>query len=92
MKQFREGDVAVVTGPLKLAAAERGLVFLDPGDVVEAVIETDVDGDVLVCRRSDGKHQFIDSESLTPFEEIAEDPSIDWGEVHDYVWEGDDDE
>lgn len=92
MKQFREGDLAVVTGPLKLAASEKGLVFLDPGDVVEVVLETDDDGDVLVCRRSDGKHQFIDTESLAPFEEIAEYPRVVWDEIHDYVYEGDDDE
>lgn len=91
MKQFRKGDLAVVTGPLKMTR-DPGRVFFDSGDVVEIIYGTDAEGDVVASRRSDGLQQFIDSESLTPFEGIAEDLGVDWGEVHDYVWEGDDDE
>ncbi|AEJ92380.1 hypothetical protein TIMSHEL_53 [Mycobacterium phage Timshel] len=88
---YKTGDVAVVTGPLRLASGSPWVYFAE-GDVVDIVRGEDEDGDVLAVRRSDGLDQYIVGTSLTPFSTVAEDPEIDWGQVHDYVYqEGDDD-
>jgi hypothetical protein len=90
MKQFNKGDVAVVTGPLRIAESGTGRVYL--GEVVDIVIGTDEYGDVRTIGRSSFKEQYIDSDSLTSYDEVVADLSINWGEIHDYVYPGGDDD
>ncbi|QKO02448.1 hypothetical protein KIV64_gp40 [Mycobacterium phage DroogsArmy] len=88
---YKTGDVAVVTGPLRLSSGSPHVYFAQ-GDVVDIRANTDADGDVLAQRRTDGLEQYILATSLTPFSTVAEDPEIDWGQVHDYVYQEGDDE
>ncbi|AUV62012.1 hypothetical protein KIV63_gp32 [Mycobacterium phage SWU2] len=89
---YKTGDVAVVTGPIRLADGSP-MVFFASGDVVDILRGEDEDGDVHAMRRSDGLDQYIWGKSLTPFNKIADDPNIEWVDgIHDYVHEEDDDE
>lgn len=87
---LNKGDLAVITGPLKLAGCTPGFVHLKEGEVVELLTGIDKYGDAVVWGRSTGIEQYIEVASLTPLAEIQDDPELDWGAVHDYVWEGED--
>ena len=68
-----------------------GKCFLVADEVVDVLDpDPDFNGEtVLVHGRHTDLDQYILSSSLTPYEEIAEDPEIDWSGIHDYVYEGD---
>jgi hypothetical protein len=91
MTTFKTGDVVVVTGPLSLGG-ELGFVCLTAGEVADVVEDTnsvESFGTIRVKGRHSDIRQWIDISSLTLYSELAETPDVDWGDVHDYVHEGD---
>lgn len=95
MTALETDDLAVVTGPLIISGCtvEDSYIGLIPGEVVRVltVDQPDERGqDALVIGLDSGFDNYIDVQSLTPMTEIQDDPQIEWGEVHDYVYEGDD--
>jgi hypothetical protein len=98
--ELRRKDLAVVTGPLRMAGYPAVDCALAPGEVVELVDEIEEDGNVLVYGHESDRTQYIDSGSLTPILEIQDDESVEWGaedeqyvrlcSTHDYVYAEDD--
>lgn len=96
MTALETDDLAAITGPLALAGLtpEGSYVDLVSGEVVR-VVRADTDGNLWVYGFESDLHQWIDAESLTPMEEIYDDPDVQWGYlidpeyIHDFVYEGD---
>jgi hypothetical protein len=100
MTELQRKDLAVITGPLRMAGYPAVDCALAPGEVVELVDEVEEDGNVLVYGHESDRSQYIDVASLTPISEIQDDEDIEWGaeddqyvrlcSTHDYVYTGDD--
>jgi len=88
-------DLAVVTGPLTIDGEDG--VYFAPGEVVRVIEGEDPDGHVYAHGLETDLDQYIDASSLTPLSDIHADTDIEWGEkpyvtyteIHDYVYEED---
>jgi len=94
MTAIETDDLAVVTGPLTVGGFPG--VYLEPGEVVRVLDLETVEGVEVayVLGYSTDLRQTIDLSSLTPMDEIYEDPDAQWGDlidpenIHDFVYEG----
>lgn len=87
-RKFAKGDVAIVTG--RIEDRFGGYCGLLEGEVVDVYDpDPDLNGEtVYVVGRETKLAQWIVATSLTPYAEMAEDPKIDYSQIHDYVWDG----
>lgn len=85
---YEVGDVVVV-GPHMTIAGIEGSIYLVPGEVADVIAlkQRNEPYSIQVKGRDSHLEQWIDNTSLTPFGDIDAD-GIDWGQIHDYVYEG----